>query len=315
MLQINFQGIKNSVSSLNLFFGLSRTPHGLLDVATPAMAAMLQLGHFPELSTIIIGLIAAFSGYTAVYAMNDLIDVRIDRERLELRKVSRSFSDIDTMMVEHPVAKGLLSFKNGLLWFIFWASIALIAIIILNPVCLLIFFISAVCEWLYCKLIKITHWKIIPSAIVKASGGLAGVYAVSPEPDPRFVALIFLWLACWEIGGQNVANDIVDLEDDLHVGAKTMVTVKGLNKSVYVLLVATSMATFAGVVIFLLAGQGVGWIYPVGASVLGYLLILAPSRMVYESPSPATAALLFNRASFMPIAFLALTVISIWIRI
>ncbi|MCL5123797.1 MAG: UbiA family prenyltransferase [Deltaproteobacteria bacterium] len=315
MRQISFQGIENIIPRLKLFLGLSRTPHGLLDVATPAMVAMLQLGHFPQLSTIIIGLIAAFSGYTAVYAMNDLIDVSVDRERLALKNVPRSFSDIDTVMVEHPVAKGLLSFRKGIFWVIFWTAVAMVTITVLNPVCLLIFLVSACCEALYCKLLKITHWKIVSSAIVKASGGLAGVYAVNPQPDPAFVVFSFLWLACWEIGGQNIANDIVDMEEDLKVGAKTIVTVRSLSKSVYVLLVAASMATFAGVTIFLLAGPGVGWIYPVGATVLGYLLILGPAKLVYESPSPKTAAVLFNRTSFMPIAFLALTVISIWIRI
>ncbi len=38
--------------NLRLFFSLSRTPHGLLDMCTPAMAAMLWLGSFPPVSVV-----------------------------------------------------------------------------------------------------------------------------------------------------------------------------------------------------------------------------------------------------------------------
>ena len=193
------------------------------------MAAMLQLGHFPPVSTIAVGLIAAFSGYTAVYAMNDLVDVTVDRERLALKTKSDAVFHVDEMLVEHPVAQGLIPFKRGLAgWAIFWACLALICAATLNPLCALIFIISACCEVVYCKLLKVTHWKIIPSAIVKATGGLAGIYAVNAEPNPALVVFMFLWLACWEVGGQNIANDIMDMEDDSRVGARTMLTVLGL---------------------------------------------------------------------------------------
>lgn len=303
------------LAKIKLFLGLSRTPHGLLDVATPAMAAMLQLGHFPTVFTIVIGLVAAFSGYTAVYAMNDLIDAPIDRERLALKNRHKQVSDIDAAIVQHPVAQGLIPVKSGLVWITFWTALALTGAAILNPSCVLIFATSACCEALYCKLLRVTHFKIIFSAIVKATGGLAGIFAVNRNPDLKFVLFIFVWLACWEIGGQNIANDIIDLEDDRRIGAKTTLTVLGLRESVFILLVSISMATFAGVMIFVLAGAGIGWIYPVGATFLGYFLLLKPARLVYESPGPQTAGSLFNRASYMPLAFLVLVVVSTWIKI
>lgn len=311
--QINCGNCGELFSRLKLFLGLSRTPHGVLDVATPAMAAMLWLGHFPALATILVGLLTAFAGYTAVYALNDLVDVNVDRERLALKKKSQAVFHVDEVMAEHPVAQGLIPFKKGLAWVIFWTVTALIGALILNPFCALIFIISACCEGIYCKLLRITHLKIIPSAIVKATGGLAGLYAVDPNPSLGFAIFLFLWLACWEVGGQNIANDIVDMEDDARVGARTVVTVEGLNKSVFILLAAASMASFGGVTIYFLAGAGVGWLYPIGAAILAYFLLLKPARLVYESPEPRTAAFLFNRASYMPFSFLVLTVISILI--
>lgn len=294
-----------------LFLGLSRTPHGLLDAATPAMAAVLCLGHFPPVSVIIVGLVTAFAGYTAVYALNDLVDFRIDRERLSLREDKDNPYHVDEIMVPHPVAQGLLPFNYGLAWCLFWAAVALAGAWWLNPFCAVLFGISACMEMIYCKLLRITHLKIIPSAIVKATGGLAGVYAVDPSPPAGFVAVLFLWLVAWEVGGQNIANDIVDMADDAKVSAKTTLTVKGMAESVFRMLCAIAAAAAAGIAIYWLAGPGVGKIYPVGAAILGWILLIEPARRVYYDPGPSAAAALFNRASYMPAAFLVLIAISI----
>ena len=72
---------------LKLFFALSRTPHGLVDMATPGLAALLGLGAFPPPLTIALGFMTVFAGYTAVYALNDVVDFRADKEKL---KQSRS---------------------------------------------------------------------------------------------------------------------------------------------------------------------------------------------------------------------------------
>lgn len=303
--------LREKLCELKLFLGLSRTPHGLMDVATPAMAAMLQLGHFPPLFTIVVGLITAFAGYTAVYAMNDLVDIKVDRERLALKKKSEVVFHVDEVIAEHPVAQGLLPFSKGVKWVAFWAGIALAGALVLNPFCAALFVFSAISEFIYCKLLKISHLKIIASAMVKASGGLAGIYAVNPSPPMEFVVFVFCWLACWEVGGQNIPNDIVDMEDDRRVGAKTTLTVMGLKHSVFVLVAAVSMAAFGAVMIFLLAGPGIGLLYPLGALFLGYFLLLKPAKAVYESPGPREAASLFNRASYLPLGVLVLTVISI----
>jgi len=294
-----------------LFLGLSRTPHGVLDMATPAMAALLWLGHFPSASVVILGLITAFAGYTAVYALNDLVDHRVDRERLSLSSTEETLFDVDGIMVRHPLAQNLLPYTSGFLWFTFWAGVALLGAWWLNPVCAAIFVASASMEILYCKLLKITYLKIIPSAIVKATGGLAGVYAVDPNPQITFVVFLFLWLAAWEVGGQNIPNDIVDMEDDAKVAARTTLTEKGMHDAVFVILAAVSMAALAGVGLYCATGRGGGFIYPVAAAVIGWKLLLRPARQLYRNPGPKTAADLFNRASYMPAAFLVLVVLSI----
>jgi 4-hydroxybenzoate polyprenyltransferase len=304
----------NDAINWKLFLGLSRTPHGVLDMATPPMAALLWLGHFPPAGTVIIGLITAFAGYTAVYALNDLIDYRVDKERMSLRDRSTDTPTVDEITVRHPVAQGMLSFASGLWWFVLWAIIALAGAWWLNPVCAGLFVASASLEGLYCKLLRITHLKIIPSALVKASGGLAGVYAVDPNPSLGFVAVLCLWLAAWEVGAQNIANDIVDMDDDARVSARTTITVKGMPESIFVMLTAIAMAAGAGIALYWMAGDGVSWIYPIGAALIAWKLLLEPARRVYYHPGPALAASLFNKASYMPISFLILVVISIYLR-
>jgi 4-hydroxybenzoate polyprenyltransferase len=71
------------------------------------------------------------------------------------------------------------------------------------------------------------------------------------------------------------------------------------------------MAALAGVAIYLTAGQGIGILYPVGAAVIGWLLLLKPARQVYRDPGPKTAADLFNGASYMPVALLGLVTLCI----
>ncbi len=297
-----------------LFLGLSRTPHGVLDMATPAMAALLWLGRFPPVGTIILGIITAFAGYTAVYALNDVVDYKIDKKRLSLSETHEPLFDMDGLFVRHPLAQGLISLKAAVLWTLFWACVALVGAWMLNPLCAVIFIISAAFEAIYCKLLRITHLKIIPSAVVKAGGGLAGVYAVDPNPSPAFVVLLFIWLAAWEIGGQNIANDIVDMEDDAKVQARTTLTVKGMRESVFIMIVAVSMAVIAGVFAYRLSAGTLGALYPIGAALLGWFLLLQPARAVYNNPGPETAARLFNWAGFMPPAFLVLITLAILVK-
>ena len=82
--EIAAQPMDLGLSRLKLFLALSRTPHGLLDLAAPALAALLWLGHFPPLGVIALGLLTVFAGYTAVYALNDVVDCRVDQEKLRL---------------------------------------------------------------------------------------------------------------------------------------------------------------------------------------------------------------------------------------
>ncbi len=104
---------------LKVYFGFSRMSHSVLDIGHPAVGALLILGAFPPFLIMLIGFIAAFAGFTAVFALNDLMDYKVDTERIE--RYQRTFSnfDIDVLGVRHPIAQKMLTFPRGLAWVLF----------------------------------------------------------------------------------------------------------------------------------------------------------------------------------------------------
>ena len=166
---------------LKLFWALSRTPHGLLDMCTAAVASLLWLGHFPSFKTIGLGLITVFAGYTAVYALNDVVGYPSDKKKIQqgnLRGIE-DCDDLDAKLVRYPMARGLLSFKEGLVWAVAWALLALIGAYLLNPICVLIFVGGCILETVYCLMWNISPSRTLLSGVVKAAGPIAAVFYFS----------------------------------------------------------------------------------------------------------------------------------------
>jgi 4-hydroxybenzoate polyprenyltransferase len=299
---------------IKLFLALSRTPHLLIDLATPMAAALLCIGRFPPLSTIILGLITVFAGYACIYALNDVTDYELDRKRMgDLPREEVCF-DLDCIFVRHPLAQGLITLAGGMVWTTLWGLIALVGASLLNPVCAAIFIVAAVLEMIYCKFYGFSQWKIIVAATVKNLGSLAAIYAVNPDPPLQFMVIIFIWIALWEVGGQNIPNDLVDMGEDRRLGGKTIPVVYGPNLSILVILI-TLIASFIlglGLIFFSpLAAKGV---YLVGAIISGVLFLLLPLKRFLAERDTSKAINLFNRASLYPVGILVTTVFCILIQ-
>ncbi len=300
------------ISRVKLFLALSRTPHALLDMATPGAAALLWLGAFPAPETLGLGLLTAFSGYTAVYALNDVKDFRVDREKIRILDLSASRGDLDSVFVRHPLAQGFLRYWRGVSWMVAWAVLAMAGAYLLNPACMFIFLLACLMEVVYCSLLKITHLRGLISGVVKTSGPMAAVFAVDPEPAPVFLILLFLWLFFWEIGGQNVPNDWADLEEDRKLKAKTIPVQFGLKISSRVVLASLLITVAISLAIPWALPKETGYFYWVGALSAGVFLLLAPAYRLKTHQAPEDAFHLFNRASYYPLAMLMVTMIS-WV--
>jgi 4-hydroxybenzoate polyprenyltransferase len=295
---------------LNLFLALSRTPHGLLDLATPGLAALLCLGGFPPLGVTVLGLITVFAGYTAVYALNDVMDYRADKAKIGEGGLTGE-GYLDGVMVRHPMAQGLLSFKEGLAWVLAWTAVALTGAYLLNPICALILILGCILEAVYCFMLTISHWRTLVSGVVKTLGGVAAVYAVNSNPSLLFLMLLFLFIFSWEIGGQNLPADWHDLEADRRWQAKTVPVRYGPEGSCKIILGALILTVI--LLLPLMAASPLrfpGWTLALAVSAGGGLLII-PALRLCQTRERSQATALFNRASYFPVAILVITVLAL----
>ncbi len=286
---------------VKLFMALSRTPHGLLDMAAPALAALLWLGSIPPIHVILIGFVTAFSGYTAVYALNDVVDFRSDRRKILECGLKCSAGDLDAIYARHPMAQGLLSLRDGIVWTAAWGAIALLGAWLLNPVCALIFILGCAAETVYCLMLRLSWMRALVSGGVKSAGGLAAIFAVAPDSSASFLIGFFLWFFFWEIGGQNVPNDWIDLEEDMRMGAETIPVRFGPRGSARIVFSSLTIAVAMSIALFWLTPARLSALYFVAAIPAAIFLLLLPAWRLYTGKTPALASALFNRASYYPV--------------
>jgi len=292
-----------------LFLALSRTPHGILDMATPILGALLWLGAFPPRLVMIVGGVTVFAGYTAVYALNDLTDFRVDSERARLGTHRSGEDYLDDLLVRHPMARGLIRFREGVWWTAFWASVAMAGAYFLNPVCGVIFLCGCALEVIYCRLLKVSYLRTFISGAVKTSGAVAAVFAVDPSPSPIFVLVLFLWLFFWEVGGQNIPHDWADIEEDRRLDSKTVPVRFGPAGSTWLILICLVLTVVSGTTVFYAATARYGVPFVSAAGMVGVYMLLIPGVRLFKTRERARAMALFNRASYYPSALLGMVMI------
>ncbi len=296
---------------LKLLFALSRTPHGLIDMAAPALAALLCLGHFPAFPVVIVGIITVFAGYTAVYALNDVIDYQTDKQKVCIGGYCDGEDFLDGALIRHPMAKGALSFSTGLVWTVCWALVALAGAWWLNPVCIYIFLAGCILEGLYCLLWRVTPLRAAVNGVVKSLGSVAAVYAVNPQPSWFLLLVLFLWIFCWEIGGQNIPNDWTDLEEDRFYKARTIPVILGLRRASLISLTGLLCAMFLNFILFWVSPLNFGPLLLMAALGANVWLLLRPALQLAEKQERQAAMTLFNKASYYPLATLILVLAAI----
>lgn len=303
----------NSLQRLKLFWALSRTPHGLLDMCTPAFAALLWLGAFPPLEITLVGLITTFAGYTAVYALNDIVDYREDQEKVSSGILAAPGCDLDGVIVRHPMAQGLLSVYAGVLWAAGWAAVALAGAFFLNPVCVGIFLGGCALEAIYCRLWRVSPFRTLVSGAVKTSGAMAAVFAVDPHPSAVFLIALFFTLFFWELGGQNIPNDLSDLEEDRRLRARTLPVQCGIERSASIAAAALAGTLVLSVITFQLSRLPRASFFALLALAASCYLLIIPGLRLFQTRDRSSAMQLFNRASYYPAAMLAVVLVSLLI--
>jgi len=305
----------NGLSRVKLFWALSRTPHAILDISTPALAALLWLGAFPPLKVVLLGLLTAFAGYTAVYALNDVIDYRVDRERVKSGELPVAESYLDDVMIRHPMAYGLLSFRQGLTWVLAWGALAMLGAYLLNPVCVMVFLAGCILEAVYCLMLKISSLRTLVSGVVKTSGAVAAVFAVDPQPSFVFMLSLFLWIFCWEIGGQNIPHDWADIEEDRRLEAQTVPVRFGAERATALILYTLIAAVALNIVVLHFSQAVFELVYVIVFLFTGIYFLMVPALRLDKIKARPNAMALFNRASYYPLALLAVMVARIGVSV
>lgn len=291
-------------------FGFSRSVQATLSVAQPFAVALIALHGFPDSGRLALGISAAWAGFLAVFALNDLLDVDLDRERFSHLREYEAF-DIDSALIRHPLAQRKIGARLGLAWIAALATYALIAAYLLNPAAAALFVLAAALHTAYCKLARVTAWRFLLNGVMVAVGALAGWVAMTTEVRPGEMALIFVWMAAWEVGGRNIVNDFADVDEDVQLGVKTVPVVFGPHVATRItvaLLVVTFLASVALQPVSKLPAA-----YLPGAALVGAYLLLLPALRLSRAPSPQSALSLFNRASLYPPAMLVVLMVSLHI--
>jgi 4-hydroxybenzoate polyprenyltransferase len=286
---------------LKRFFALSRTTHGVLDIAGPGFSALLWLGAFPGWQVLLLSLFTAFAGYTAIYALNDLVGVSVDREKFAGEGINQGYS-VEASQMRYPLAQNLLSMRSGLIWFALWITLALIGSYLLNPTIILIVVAATLLEIVYCKLFKVTYLRTLVSGLVKASGPIAAVFVVNPNPPLHLLLLQILWLMLWEIGGQNIPADWNDVVEDKRVHGKTIPLIFGPKVSASIVVVSLILVVLTSLFLPSISPLNLGWPYLLISGLVGIFLLIIPGFQLYKTKESRQAARLFDRASYYPLA-------------
>ena len=290
---------------MNRFFALSRTTHGVLDLAMPGFVALLWLGAFPPFWTIALSLFTAFAGYTAIYALNDLVGIAVDREKFA-GGINAGYS-VEASDLRYPLAQNVLPYKSGFLWFAGWFAVALVGAYFLNPFIIAILVSAAILETVYVLLLKVTYLRTFVSGLVKSSGPVAAIYVVDPNPDITKVLLVLAWIFVWEIGGQNIPADWNDTAEDRRVHARTIPLQFGTQAAGVIVLLTLALTVTFSLLLPRVSPLALGWPYLLATALAGILLLLKPAYDLFQQQTEGRmAARLFDRASYYPMAQLAI---------
>ncbi len=294
------------------FLALSRSTHGILDMAMPGFVALLWLGGFPDWRVLGLCLFTGLAGYTAIYALNDLLGVNDDKAKVAVAGVKPGYS-VEASAMRYPLAQNLVSLRGALAWFGFWYALTLVGAWLLNPWLVLIVLAATVLEALYCKLLKVTWWRTLVSGLVKSAGPIAAVFVVRPEPSPGLLLLLLAWLMSWEIGGQNIPADWNDIEEDRRIGARTIPLLFGTRVASALVVATLASTVLLSLWLPLMSPLALGWPFRLACLAVGGVLLLWPALRLYRSRDGRDAARLFDRASLYPLAQLALVLVFVFV--
>jgi len=134
---------------------------------------------------------------------------------------------------------------------------------------------------------------------------------VDPNPSPLFLITLFFWLFFWEIGGQNIPNDWYDSGKDKWVQAKTIPARYGPRGTGVIILCSLALSVGLSAVLLRLGPARLSLPFVAMGLAAGFCLLLIPAFRLYRTKTRLQALVLFNMASYYPLAVLVIVLISL----
>lgn len=301
---------------LRALLGMSRAIVAVFVLAHAGLAAILATKLMPDINTIIIGSLACVFGTGALIGLNDLLDIDLDRRRyVELGPAPAVDTDgggfdIGALFIHHPVARGVISLRFGIIWVGILSVASLIFIYQLKPGLWPIFFAIGVFVALYSVLGAFTYWKFLAVATAVTLGALAGWLTVTDETSTA-LWLFAAWTFLWEIGGRNVPNDFNDIDEDRALGVKTIPVALGPKTASRVVMVALTLSYAISFPLFMVTQMPTFFI--AGAALVGLYLLLIPAWGLWRDPRPEISRRLYNRSAIYPLVLLVLLMANLFL--
>jgi 4-hydroxybenzoate polyprenyltransferase len=149
---------------------------------------------------------------------------------------------------------------------------------------------------------------------VKSSGPIAAIFVVGIERAPQLALLVLAWVFFWEIGGQNVPADWNDTAEDQRVHAKTIPLQLGTEKAAMIVLLSLGLTVIISLLLPRVSPLVLGWPYLLASTVVGIFLLLKPAYLLYQRQEGRVAAELFDKASYYPLAQLAIITVFVLLK-
>jgi 4-hydroxybenzoate polyprenyltransferase len=122
---------------------------------------------------------------------------------------------------------------------------------------------------------------------------------------------LFVWIFCWEIGGQNIPHDWADIEEDRRLEAQTVPVRFGAESATALILYTLIAAGMVNIVVLHFSQAVFEPLYVIVFLIGGIYFLIIPALRLYKIKERRNAMALFNRASYYPLALLLVMVVKI----
>lgn len=115
----------------------------------------------------------------------------------------------------------------------------------------------------------------------------------------------------WEIGGQNVPNDWSDLEEDIQFQAQTVPIRFGSEKANVIIFGSIILTIVFSGILLNLSNITLGLPFILAFAFVAFYFLLLPTIRLYRAEVSSYAIILFNKASYYPLALLVLVAVKV----